>query len=105
MAAILEAYPLVAVDLKDDNLDLAKQFGAIHVVNASHVDPIAAIHEITNWEADCAFDTTGVPMNKFLLLPGQVVLVQIIKVGGGMAVLVGLPEGDITINSCLFVRG
>ncbi len=48
MAAILEAAPIIAVDLKDDKLELAKEFGATHLVNATQTDPVAAIQEISN---------------------------------------------------------
>ena len=56
MASILEAYPIIAVDLKDDKLQFAKEFGATHVVNASRTDPVEAIHEITNGGVDFAID-------------------------------------------------
>ncbi|GIT45343.1 MAG: hypothetical protein Ct9H300mP11_32790 [Chloroflexota bacterium] len=39
---------VIAVDLKDDKLELAKEFGATHLVNASRTDPVEAIHEISN---------------------------------------------------------
>lgn len=105
MAAILEAYPIIAVDLKDDKLELAKQFGATHVVNASHTDPITAIHEITNGGADYAFDTIGVPITNEQILPSTRAGGSGADNKGGMAVLVGLPGGEVTINSRLFVTG
>ena len=48
MASILQAYPLIAVDLKDDKLEFAKQFGATHVINASDEDAVEKILEITD---------------------------------------------------------
>lgn len=39
--------PIVAVDLNDEKLAFAKNFGATHVVNASKEDPIATIHALT----------------------------------------------------------
>ena len=47
MASILDAYPLIAVDISDDKLEFAKEFGATHTVNAMKTDPIEAITEIT----------------------------------------------------------
>lgn len=103
MAAILEAYPIIAVDLRDDKLELAKEFGATHGVNASQVDPVEAIREITNGGVDYAFDAIGLRVTNEQILPAT-------KAGGpgadnhgGMAVLIGLPGGDITVNSRLFV--
>jgi len=105
MAAILEAYPIIAVDLRDDKLELAKKFGATHGVNASQVDPVEAIREITNGGVDYAFDAIGLRVTNEQILPAT-------KAGGlgadnhgGMAVLIGLPGGDITVNSRLFVGG
>ena len=35
MASILEAYPIIAVDLLDEKLEFSKKFGATHTINAS----------------------------------------------------------------------
>ena len=43
MAAILQAHPIIAVDLRDDKLQFARRFGATHAVNAGQVDPVEAI--------------------------------------------------------------
>lgn len=105
MAAILEAYPIIAVDLKQDKLELARQFGATHLVNASDTDPIEAIHEITKVGADYAFDTIGVQATNEQILPSTRAGGSGADNQGGMAVLVGLPGGNITVNSRLFVGG
>jgi aryl-alcohol dehydrogenase len=52
MSAVLAAVvcgcaPIVAVDIHEDRLRAAKEFGATHTVNAGKGDPIAAIREIT----------------------------------------------------------
>ena len=41
----LGAYPLIAVDLTDEKLEFARQFGASHTVNASQVDAVEAIRD------------------------------------------------------------
>jgi threonine dehydrogenase-like Zn-dependent dehydrogenase len=52
---------VIAVDFKKERLDLAKEFGADEVVNASEVDAVAAIKSLTDGEgADCGIDCTGV---------------------------------------------
>ena len=38
MASMLEAYPIVAADLRDDKLEMARQFGATHLVNARKIN-------------------------------------------------------------------
>ena len=47
-AAIAGAEPIIAVDLMDNKLELGKQFGATHTVNASQGDPVEAILEFTD---------------------------------------------------------
>lgn len=41
------AYPIIGVDIVDERLELAKELGASHVVNAAREDPVAAIHRLT----------------------------------------------------------
>ena len=67
-ASILGAAPVVAVDIDDDKLRLAKQFGATAVVNARTVDPVEAIREMTRNAdgtrgADVVLDCTGLGRN------------------------------------------
>ena len=56
------AYPIIVVDLRDEKLAFAQQFGATHFVNASDVDPVARIRELTGGVGvDCSFDAIGGP--------------------------------------------
>ena len=98
MAKILQAYPIIAVDISDEKLEFAKKFGATHVVNSLKQDPIEAIHEITSGGADFAFDTIGLKITNEQILPS-------VRGGGsgaenigGMAVLVGMPGKEMTID-------
>jgi len=60
-AKIAGANPLIAVDLSDEKLAAAREFGATHTVNAS-TDPVAQIMKITNdIGVDYAFEVTGFP--------------------------------------------
>ncbi len=103
MAAILEAYPIIAVDLMDNKLELAKEFGATHGINASQVDPVTAIQDITNGGVDYAFDAIGVKETNEQILPSTRGGGPGADNHGGMAVLIGLPGWEITIDSRLFV--
>ena len=103
MAAILEAYPIIAVDLMDNKLELAKEFGATHGINASQVDPVAVIQDITNGGVDYAFDAIGVKVTNEQILPSTRGGGPGADNHGGMAVLIGLPGWEITIDSRLFV--
>ena len=46
-ARMAGADPIIAVDLDDQKLAFAKQFGATHGINAGNEDPVAAIHALT----------------------------------------------------------
>ena len=97
MAAILEAYPVIAVDIDDSKLEFAKEFGATHTVNSSKVDPIEAIIDITSGGVDFAFDAIGLRITNEQILP-------VTRSGGsgadnigGMAVMIGMPGPEMTV--------
>ena len=102
MAAILEAFPIIAVDLKNDKLEFAREFGATHVVNASESDPVESVIDISKGGVDYAFDAIGVRATNEQILPAT-------REGGpgadnigGMAVLIGIPGKQMTLDPGLF---
>lgn len=97
-ASVIDAYPIIAVDLQDEKLDFAKEFGATHVVNASKVDPVDAIIDISGGGVDYAFDTIGVRSTAEQLLPSTRAGGRGVDNHGGMAVLVGNPPLEMTID-------
>ena len=99
MASLLNAYPIIAVDIIDSKLEFAKKFGATHVINSLNEDPVQKISEITNGGADYAFDAIGVKQTMEQILP------SVRKGGsgadniGGKAVLIGIPsQNSISVN-------
>ncbi|MGY2872914.1 S-(hydroxymethyl)glutathione dehydrogenase / alcohol dehydrogenase [Marmoricola sp. URHA0025 HA25] len=59
-AALVGARKVIAVDVQDDKLALAKRFGATHVVNGAAVDAVAAVRELTGGlGVEHAFEMTG----------------------------------------------
>jgi S-(hydroxymethyl)glutathione dehydrogenase/alcohol dehydrogenase len=59
-AALVNAWPVIAVDLHDEKLEMARRFGATHVINAAAGDTAAAIRRIVgDAGVDVAVDTTG----------------------------------------------
>ena len=103
MASLLQAYPVIAVDLADEKLEFARQWGATHTVNASRDNPVEAVWEITSRGADYAFDAVGtVPTHESIL--------EMVRGGGpgarnlgGMAVLIGWPQTEFKLNAEHFV--
>jgi NDMA-dependent alcohol dehydrogenase len=83
-AAISGAHPIIAVDLNEKKLALAKQFGATHTVAAGSTDPVDAVKELTGGRGvDYAFEVIGVP---------DVITQAFMAVRrGGKAVIVGVP--------------
>jgi S-(hydroxymethyl)glutathione dehydrogenase/alcohol dehydrogenase len=82
------ATTIIAVDLLDNKLAWAHEFGATHAINASRDDPVQRIRELTGgYGVDYAFDAIGRP---------QVTRQAFDAVRrGGMAVVVGvLPTGS-----------
>ncbi len=59
-AALVNAWPVIAVDLHDEKLEMARRFGATHAINAAAGDTGAAIRRIVGeGGVDVAVDTTG----------------------------------------------
>jgi len=85
-AALAGAKQIVAVDLRDDKLELARQLGATDAVNAGAEDAVAKIKEITGGGVDYAFEMAGsVPALE---------LAWAITARGGETVTAGLPHPD-----------
>jgi len=93
-ASLVSAYPIIAVDLYEGRLALAKEMGATHLINANKVDAEKAILEIIQNEGlDCFIDNTGNP--KMIELGYRITKSQ------GRVILVGVPRkgNDTTIYS------
>lgn len=58
-AVVANCSTIIAVDLVDSRLELARELGATHTVNGGKEDAVARIKEITGGGADYAVDTTG----------------------------------------------
>jgi S-(hydroxymethyl)glutathione dehydrogenase/alcohol dehydrogenase len=86
-AVLANAGKIIAVDILDHKLNLAKQFGATHVINATGQDPVSKVMEITNQiGVDYAFEALGnVSTAKTAF--------NLIRRGGHM-IMVGIPAPD-----------
>lgn len=61
-ARLVGAAKVIAVDLDARKLELAREFGATHTVDASEVDPVAAIQDLTDGNgADVCIEAVGNP--------------------------------------------
>jgi S-(hydroxymethyl)glutathione dehydrogenase / alcohol dehydrogenase len=90
-AVIAGAENIVAIDMFDHKLDLAKQFGATHTVKAGEQDAASVITGATGGRlADTTFEVIGLEatMNDAINLTRN----------GGDIVLVGVPRMDVMLN-------
>ncbi len=90
-ARLAHAAKIIAVDLEPRKLEWAKQFGATDTVNASQDDPVARIKELTDGNGvNYVFEAVGNPK----------VLAQALRSRdlAGVAVLIGVPSADATIE-------
>ena len=59
-AALVNASKIIAVDIRESQLEFAMKFGATHTVNASDRDPVAQVRELTDGKgADYTFEVFG----------------------------------------------
>ncbi|MBC8232346.1 zinc-binding dehydrogenase [bacterium] len=81
-AAIAGCTPIIAVDIRQDKLDLAGQMGATYLVHATEVSPVEEINRICPGGVDFAIEASGRP---------QVMLQALYSVRnqGGIAVVIG----------------
>ena len=61
-AAISGADRIIAVDTVSSKLDVAKLMGATDVINASNVDPVEAIKEMTGGGVEYSFEAVGLKL-------------------------------------------
>lgn len=60
-AYIAGATTIIAIDINDDKLAVAKKFGATHVINSSELDAVDEVKRITGGGVDHAFEIIGFP--------------------------------------------
>ena len=77
---------IIAVDRVEEKLNLAREFGATHIVNAANHDPVAAIKDLADGGVDYAFESVG----------NEKVLIQAYESTrrGGTTITIGLPAPD-----------
>jgi Zn-dependent alcohol dehydrogenase len=103
-AAIVDAHPIIAVDVIADKLAFAGRFGATHAVNAQAVDAVRAIRELTGGGVDFAIDAIGLPQTQEQILRSA-------RAGysglnrGGAALLIGItpPGTRALLDTSLFI--
>ena len=88
-AAIGGASAIVAVDVVPSKLELARELGATHAVDASSPDAAATVRELTRGGVDYAFEALG--------RPATIELALALTARGGQAILIGMAPPDARI--------
>ena len=90
-AALVSGWPVVAVDLHDSKLELARALGATHTINAAEEDAEAALRKIFGSAGvDVFIDNTG--------KPAIIELGYALAKPQGRVILVGVPRKGDTVN-------
>ena len=85
-AKACEAGTIIAVDLLESKLEMARQLGATHTVNASECDPVETIRDLTAGGVEVALESAGI----------ATVLTQAYEstARGGTTIAISLPHPD-----------
>ena len=90
-AHLAGAHTIVAVDLDDRKLEMAREFGATHTVNSSIEDPVEAIRAVTDGNGvDVAIEAVGLPVTYQQAFNARDL--------AGTVVLVGVPNPEATLE-------
>jgi NDMA-dependent alcohol dehydrogenase len=90
-ARIKGAGEIIAVDMNETKLQMAKEFGATAIVNASQSDPVSQVMGMTGQRgADVAFEVIGLQQT----IDQTITMVR----RGGQAILVGVPKMDAMVQ-------
>lgn len=103
-AAVVDADPIIAVDVSEQKLEFARRFGATDVINSKKIDPIERLKDLTGGGADFAIDAVGLPETQEQIL-------RAVRPGysgrsrGGTALLIGItpPDARAILDTSLFI--
>jgi S-(hydroxymethyl)glutathione dehydrogenase/alcohol dehydrogenase len=97
-AVIADAAMIIAIDVMENKLAMAKQFGATHVIDASSRDPVQAIRSLTGEGVDYSFEAIG-------LAKTAAQAFECLKSGGTATVMGMIPSGTkVELDGALFLR-
>ena len=89
-AKIAGAGEIIAIDMFESKLEMAKEFGATKVIKADEGDPVGEVMASNGRGADVAFEVIGLGST----MEQAINMVRM----GGQAVFVGVPRMDVFLN-------
>lgn len=105
-ARIAGAKTIIAIDVTEEKLELAKKVGATHVVNAATSDPVAEVKKICGG-VDYAFEALGRESTiqqawGTVDVDGTLILVGLLKSGAKITIDAGPFVNEQSIKGCYF---
>ena len=97
-AKIVGCQHIIAVDVHDSRLELAKELGATHTLNGKNVDVVIEVKKITDGGSHYAVETTGVPTVVKQSL-------NALRSLGTVAIVGITPEMNIDVHNDLMAEG
>lgn len=97
-AKIIGCEHIIAIDIHDSRLELAKELGATHTFNSKNVDVVKEIKEVTNGGTNYGIETTGVPA---VVHQG----LQALRPLGKLAIVGVTPEVNINVHEEIMAEG
>jgi len=90
-ARLAGASTIIAVDIDDQKLEWAKNFGATHTINSANEDPVEKIRELTDGNGvDVAIEAVGLPQTYEQAFYARDL--------AGTVVLVGVPNPEMKVE-------
>lgn len=97
-AKITDCKNIIAVDIHDNRLELAKELGATHTINSKNEDVVEKIKDITDGGSHYGLDTTGVPVVVRQAL-------RALRPLGQLAIVGVTPEMSINVHEEIMAEG
>lgn len=96
-AKVFGAKRIIALDIDDKKLELAKQLGATDIINSMGVEPCEELEKITNGRrADVVVESAGSPITSAQAFS--------LSKKGGKVVFLGIPYGDVMVKRFYFEK-
>ncbi|MGI9606385.1 MAG: Zn-dependent alcohol dehydrogenase [Acidimicrobiales bacterium] len=86
-AAITGAGQIIAIDVVPEKLELARTFGATHIIDAGSVDPVDAVRDLTDGGVEYSFEAVGLKHTAEQAF-------AMLRWGGDATVIGMVPEGQ-----------
>lgn len=98
-AVVCGCTTIIAVDVHEDRLDMARELGATHTVNAGEGDPVEAIKDLTGGGPDFSLECVGSPA----VFRQAVDVLPLLGVCGLVGVVA--PGTEVSLNMDLIMNG